>query len=378
MRLFNRGVVGIDISCSQIRFVELRGNINSPVIQNMGSIYVSDEVVKNGKVINSDKFKAALEELWKQYKIKSKDIVLGISNSDVIMRFVSLPKMPVSKLSNFIKFQASDFIPVNIEDYELDYTIVSEGSNESGPYYNVLLVAARKKMLYEYINTFLDMNLYIKDIKSSVLVMDNTIPKEYRNGVSVVVNITPEACNLLIVNNKLPAFARTILFGDMMSEKVDVLLNYKSRTHGDKIISDKHELNHLLKYSHYEKATLNSTVEFSNGNIAVLEKEDVHEIDIDDIANDIVSFIGGEIASSISYFQSQNRELTINKIFLLGGSCFDRAIYYGLAKLIGSNAYILKPYENMFNTLSKKKNIEDFEPAEYAIALSLAMHGLGG
>jgi len=119
-------------------------------------------------------------------------------------------------------------------------------------------------------------------------------------------------------------------------------------------------------------------VEFSNGNIAVLEKEDVHEIDIDDIVNDVVSFIGGEIASSISYFQSQNRELTINKIFLLGGSCFDRAIYYGLAKLIGSNAYILKPYENMFNTLSKKKNIEDFEPAEYAIALSLAMHGLGG
>lgn len=378
MRLFNRGVVGIDISCSQIRFVELRGNINSPVIQNMGSIYVSDEVVKNGKVINSDKFKAALEELWKQYKIKSKDIVLGISNSDVIMRFVSLPKMPVNKLSNFIKFQASDFIPVNIEDYELDYTIVSEGSNESGPYYNVLLVAARKKMLYEYINAFLDMDLYIKDIKSSVLVMDSTIPVEYRNGVSVVVNIAPEACNLLIVNNKFPAFARTILFSDMMTEKVDVLLNYKSRTHRDKIISDKHELKHLLKYSHYEKATLNSTVEFSNGNIAVLEKEDVHEIDIDDIVNDVVSFIGGEIASSISYFQSQNRELTINKIFLLGGSCFDRAIYYSLAKLIGSNAYILKPYENMFNTLSKKKNIEDFEPAEYAIALSLAMHGLGG
>ncbi len=421
MKLFARSVVGIDISCSQIRFVELRGNA-SPVIQNMGSMYVSDEVVKNGKVVDSVKFKTVLESLWKKYKIKSKDIVLGVSNSDIIMRFVNLPKLPVNKLANMIRFQASDFMPVNIEDYEIDFTIVSEDTNDSGSFYKVLLVAAGKKMLYEYINAFIDLDLYIKDIKSSVLVMDRIIPEEYRNSVSVVVDITPEACNLLIVNNKFPAFARTILFSDTIAKKVNALMSYTGKTRGDtgnphrdkrdksyinktnvnktnidkahkdKFIDDKSDAMYLPKYPYNEKTSdfMNVYEGFDNGNIAVLKKENIleiddefdfeinHEFNIDSLVNDVVNYIGGEIASSISYFQSQNRDLIIDRIFLLGGGCFNTVVYDGLINLIGPNACVLRPYEYMFSTLPKKNDIEEFEPAEYAIALSLAMHGLGG
>lgn len=373
MRLFNRSIVGIDINCSHIRFVELRGNANSPVIKNFGNMHIPEEVVKNGRIVNIDKFKDTLGELWKSHKIKSKDVVLGISNSDIIMRFITLPKMPPNKISNLIKFQASDFIPVNIDDYELDYTIVSETFNESGSYYNILLVAAQKKMLYEYIDAFTATNSRIEDIKSSVLVMDKTIPKDSRNSISAVVNITSEACNLLIVNDTLPAFARTVLFTDTMRKEIDVLRNYKDDTYTDNILNDKL----VSKRLYTQEAFLKVAERSLDSNITILEKEDFYDFK-DSLINNVVNYIGGEILSSISYFQSQNRNLTIDKIYLLGCGCLDSAVYDGLIELIGTNVQILQPYESLFSNLSQIYDNKDFEPAEYAIALSLAMHGLEG
>jgi type IV pilus assembly protein PilM len=394
MEFFKRSIVGIDINCSHIRFVELRGNADAPVIKNIGSMYISDEIVKNGRIVSTDKFKAVLGELWKKHRIKSKDIVLGVSNSDIIMRFISLPKMLPNKLSNLVKFQASDFIPVNIDDYELDYSIVSENFNESGSYYNILLVAAQKKMLYEYISAFTVTNSHIKDIKSSVLVMDKIIPKDSQNSVSAVVNITPEVCNLLIVNDTFPVFARTVLFSDIMHKEIDILRNYKNDTYDtytSNISNDKLDSKHLYR----QDTSLKMAEQSLGNNTAILEKEDLlylyfanqdknpgdqndYIINKDSIVNNVVNFIGGEVLSSISYFQSQNRNLTLDRIFLLGCRCFDRTIYDGLVELLGTNVEVLQPYENLFSTLSKNHDDKDFEPAEYAIALSLAMHGLEG
>ena len=79
---------------------------------------------------------------------------LGISNSDIIMRFINIPKVPIDKISS-IKISGIGLF-VNIDEFELDYELIGKDAKEMNSeynnseliiQYNILLVAARKNAL---------------------------------------------------------------------------------------------------------------------------------------------------------------------------------------------------------------------------------------
>lgn len=330
MALFKSGVIGLDLSCKQIKFVELGGTVSDPKIINYGKTLTTSDTIKDGKVVDIRKFADVLDDLWKSFNIKSRDIVLGIGNNDVVIRFVNLPKMPLDRLGNLIRFQIGDFMPVTIEEFEIDFSVISESITESGTMSNVLIVAARKKMLYNFIEAFNINKHRITDIKSSVLVMDKLVPEEHTDDVSVVVNITIENCNILIMNKKTPMFARSTAFKQSMDDDINLLINSGAGTEGS---------------------------------------------DMDRAVNTVVSFIGEEIRTSISYFQSQNLSVVINKVFLLGCISKHNKVYEGILEQMGSSLEIVNPYEEMFLSVKNTQSF-DVNPSEYALALSLALHGL--
>ena len=79
--------------------------------------------------------------------------------------------------------------------------------------------------------------------------------------------------------------------------------------------------------------------------------------------------------SSIGYFISQNRDLQVSNVFLLGYNDVIERLYNSLNDNIYANIEILKPYEILYKQYSLRKNY-NYNPAEYAIAFSLALHGL--
>ncbi len=61
------------------------------------------------------------------------------------MRFANFPKVEQSKLSNIIKFQAQEYLPLSIDSVVFDYSIIGETVEASNPKWEVLLVAAKKR-----------------------------------------------------------------------------------------------------------------------------------------------------------------------------------------------------------------------------------------
>ena len=66
------------------------------------------------------------------------------------MRFASFPKVPEDKIRSMIYFQAQEYMPVSIEELELDYVVVSEKKTEEGEFINVVLVGQERKCLMIY------------------------------------------------------------------------------------------------------------------------------------------------------------------------------------------------------------------------------------
>jgi len=340
MGFLKKKVVGLDIDGMEIRAVEVSGSLKNPEITNIGKIYLPEGAITKGKIESSEKVASALHELWSEHRIGTRSVILGANNSDVIVRFALFPKLPEEKLRNLIKYQASDYIPYSLEDVELDYSIVSEVENNEGSMYNILLVAARKDMLYSFIKTLEQAHLTIKDIKSSMLVMDKLIPEKHKNDTIIIVNTCFDVCNILIMNKNMPVFARTITFDSNFSN----------------LLRPNYKMINTVEQDQYEQNT---------GNVMLVEE-----------TKSIIQLISGDIRSSIAYYQSQNRNVDIRKVYLIGSAASNMKIVEGLKDSIDEKLEVLKPYNRLYERLIKKYGSGE-EATEFAIAFSLALHGLG-
>lgn len=205
-------IVGIELDSHEIRAVELKGNKKKTKLSALGRLSLPEGLVKEGKILDPQALSLYLEKLWKESGFKSKEVLLGINNQDLIVRFASFPKVPEDKIAGMIQFQAQDFIPVPLDELELDYIVMGDRKTEEGEFLLVILVAARKKMLNDFITAFALTGLNVREIDSCMLAMGRLALLESLNGTFVLAGYNRDIGNVLIFKEGLLIMARTIAF----------------------------------------------------------------------------------------------------------------------------------------------------------------------
>lgn len=144
--------IGVDIGSRSIRIVKLTGSKEKPILANLGSIAIPKGAVSSGEIVDVGAVSESIQALVKKIGLREKNVVLGVGNQRVIVRFVDMPFMDSKELASAIKFQAQDFIPIPVEDAIIDYQVVGDYFNESGErFLQIMLVAAHKGMISLFI-----------------------------------------------------------------------------------------------------------------------------------------------------------------------------------------------------------------------------------
>jgi len=205
-----KSAVGLEIDTGEIRAVELRGSAQSPRLVNWGRIALPDNVVLEGMIQQPDAVCDALEQLWSATGFGSREVILGIANQGVLVRFATFPKVAGNKLDKLIQYQSQEYIPLPLSSVVLDYMLVGETAGETGPLLEVLLVAARRDMINSFLSLLAEAHLKVLDIDVSVLSLLRVLPAVARKGAYALVDIGNGLSNILIVNDGVPRFARQI------------------------------------------------------------------------------------------------------------------------------------------------------------------------
>lgn len=144
--------IGVDIGSRSIRLVKLTGTREKPTLSLFGKISLPKGAVSGGEVVDVQAVTEGLQNLIKRLGLRERNVVLGVGNQRVIVRFVDMPYMDPKELASAIKFQAQDFIPIPVEDAIIDYQIVGDYFSESGErFLQIMLVAAHKGMISLFI-----------------------------------------------------------------------------------------------------------------------------------------------------------------------------------------------------------------------------------
>lgn len=329
MGILKKSAVGIEIDSKEIRAVHLTGKPDKPGLCTFARFSLDEGVVKDGKVIKKNELGVALSTMWSRENIKCRDVVLGVNNQDVIVRFASFVKVPGDKLDSMIRFQAQDYIPIPIEEVELGYSVTGEESNAEGSFYNVLLVAGKKKMLFDFISSIQYARLNIVDVGVSMLSFMKHVPDEISDLPIVVLNLSNDFGNIVILDKKEPGMARTFSYNNETTRIINELNN---------------------KYA------------------------DLDFIIDDSRLDSLCSILAGEIRSSVLYYQNQKPGALFRNILLIGGLARIKHLAERLKQLTGTDVTVVSRKNSRINLTVA--NGFAYRDADYAICTNLAIRGL--
>ncbi len=324
MNIWNKSIIGLELDSEEIRAVEIKGTRKKPSVVAWGSAKLPEGLVKDGKIINPKLLFCHIESLMTENGFKGKEIMLGVNNQDILVRFASFPKVAEDKIKSMIRFQAQDYIPVPMDEIELDYVVVDEKKNINGEFINVLLVGARKKMLKDFIEVFSESKLVIKEIDSTLLALGRAALVESHQGTFALVCFNHDIGNILIFKEGYLGMARSLSIKQAPAWVSSEDSLHESLDHGSTVIAD---------------------------------------------------ILYNEIKSSVSYYKMQSGE-SIEDIYVIGCSDKQEKVAKRLSETIGSNIVVMKPYSSI-NAKGGKNPLDSFKTSEFVASISLALRGLG-
>ncbi len=151
MALKSRKIIGADIGASTLQLVSNngRGKITQAV-----SFDLPDGVVSKMQVSTPELLIDTIKAAKRAGRISGSKCILSLGGTDVIIRHILLPVMNDAQIYENVISEISAYLPVNTDNYSIDYSIQDELADEASTQIRVMVVAIPKAPLKMYIECF--------------------------------------------------------------------------------------------------------------------------------------------------------------------------------------------------------------------------------
>jgi len=313
-------LVGLDIGSRSIKVGELVENkkIRTQKKSGMNTVFtlksfgmrdIPQDVIQEGIVKDSDTLAQSIRELITENGIKEKNVAISVSGYSVIVKRITLPVMGEDELRSRINYEAEQYIPFDINDVNLDFQIISESDNTPDQM-NVILVAAKKDMINDYINLLEDVGLIPAVIDVDCFTLQNIFEISYDATDEIIglIDIGANKTSINIIQNNYSLFMRDVsMGGDQLTQEISNRMN--------------------CSYSEAE------SLKISNSE------------DIFDLRSSTTMYWCSELKRAVDFFYSSYSDSPIKKIYLSGGSAFLEGFPEALSEETGIEIEIINPFQ---------------------------------
>jgi type IV pilus assembly protein PilM len=288
--------IGLDIGTSAVRAAEVRAG-QPGTLTRFAQLSIPPGAVVAGEIVDADAVVGVLQELWRRGGFKSKRVLISVSNQNVVVRQVEVPKMNEEDLQGALRYQVADYIPMPIDDAALDFIVLDEFVGEDGaPMMRLLAVAALRQMVDKYVGVVQRAGLEPVGIDLSPLAAVRALsssvePLLGEPQAEAVVDVGAGVTGIVVHVSGAPRFVRILPTGG-----VDITTALVSA------------LNVSAEEAEAEKASIGigpEGVSVDEGPATVIEERARGFID--------------DVRRSLEYYQSQPDAVRISRVLVVGG-----------------------------------------------------------
>lgn len=298
--------IGLDIGSSAVRAAEVELSQGRRVVRRYGQVGIPNGWVVDGEIVNSHGVAEAIRHLWAETRFSSNKVVVGVSGPRVFVRQADVPNVDAAELRSSLKFNGQELVPIPLDDASFDFSVIDSASGSEEPAgggKRLLLVAAHKDVLHNYLEVVRAAGLSAVAMDSSALALLRAVPPSAEDGMEVVVSIGAELTTVAVREMGVPRFLRTLTVG------------------GNKLTSS------LAESLHIEMAVAErlkrGAVPADTPQLAQTRK--TVSTEMRDLAEDV--------RATVDFFSSQSDHRDIQRIMVTGGASQTN----GLAAAIGGN-----------------------------------------
>lgn len=207
--------IGLDIGGTAVRAAVLTPRVvdgrPSVSLHGLGRVGLPRGAVVNGVIREPGLVTHALKALWQQNRIDCRNVIVGVTSQQVVVRRVDLPNLPAAERAQALPFQARDIIALPIERAILDFIPVGP-VDESTNTVPGLLVAAPREPVSVTVRAIEEAGLRVARVDLAAFAALRAIAADDL-PVEAVVDIGAHLTNIVIHNQGVPTMVRTVARG---------------------------------------------------------------------------------------------------------------------------------------------------------------------
>lgn len=214
-------VIGLHIGAQSIRAVEVQSSAKAqPVIRRFHEVSLPYGAAKDSEVLDPALVSVALKLLWKEAGFKSRNVVLGIGNQRVLVRDLTMPKLPARELQSSLGYQVESQLPVPLSEALLDFYPIEEVPGSNGNEISGLLVVAVKEIVEANVNALKQAGLRALSVDLNSFAITRLYNLDSKENERVVlIHIGATTTHVVVVKNRIPVYVRIIpLGGDSITD----------------------------------------------------------------------------------------------------------------------------------------------------------------
>jgi type IV pilus assembly protein PilM len=312
-------LVGLDIGSKNIKAAEIIEGKKGYTLSKFGMIDVAPGLIEDGAIKDPEAVADTIRKLFKSYGIKNSNVALSIGGYSVIVKKISVQTATEDQLQDTIHFEAEQYIPFDIDDVNLDFQIL--GENENNPnQMNVLLVAAKKEMVNDYVNLTELAGLDPRIIDVDAFALQNVFELNYdalEEENIALIDIGASKTSLNILKGATSVFMRDVSLGcGQINQKIASLIDCSA-----------------------EEA---EAIKFGE------TSDRISAEDLSDIISSVVADWCTEIRRALDFFYSTYPDDQIKKIVLSGGGGNIQELRQLLAVETSAEVSTINPFQHFY------------------------------
>jgi len=240
----------------------------------------------------------ALAKLFKDHKVKGREVYLSISGQSVFMRFVKLPPVDPAQVEQVVKFEAQQNVPFPIDEVTWDYQMMP--TRTTGNEAEAVIVAIKKEVIEAEVEAVEKVGLKIKQVDVAPFALLNAFrySELQTNECTLIIDMGARSTNLVFVEKNSFWIRNVPIAGNQISQSIC----------------------NEMQEPFMAAETLKKGKGFVSLGGVYADPDDVDAARISKLIRSTMTRLHVDINRSIAYYRTTLNGATPKRVFLTGGS----------------------------------------------------------
>jgi type IV pilus assembly protein PilM len=334
--------VGLDIGSHSIKLIELAREGDQVALAAAGSMPTPAKAITSTNQGDLELVAVAVKQLIKDTGTKSRNVNIALPESKVFTRVIEVPQLSPRELTSAIKWEAEQYIPLPLDQVNVDFTVLRESAQTGNNKMEVLLVAAPKSLIDKYLTIMELAELTVVGAETEIIATSRAVGRSIPNVKTVmVVSLGAQTSDIAILRSGILMFTRSVSAGgEALTRAIAQNLDFN-----------------LTQAEEYKRAY-------------GLQKDKL-EGKITTAVRPIMDTITNEIKRALAFYEEKNKDEHIETVMLSGGTSRLPGMVTYLAETLGVEVQLINPWIGIAK--DPRFNVLNPEGPNFCISVGLAL-----